>query len=99
MCSLVLVCLCFCAKGYLSAGTSLQVLRVDYPLPNTGLKYSDKGVVRGKKWWNRAGSAGTSPKKAAALQQSSSVAPAPTGSQPVKAQAAVASQKVMGSLL
>ena len=60
----------------------LQVLRVDYPLPNTGLMYKQTGVTRGEKWWNRPKNVLVSPKKAVTLQQSSAMPAAPKGSPP-----------------
>lgn len=64
----------------------MQVLRVDYPLPNTGLAYKEKGVVRGEKWWNRPGSAGASPKAVAPLQRPAATPPAQKKSPPAKVQ-------------
>ena len=72
-----------CISGLISP---MQVLRVDYPLPNTGLAYKRKGVVRGEKWWNRPGSAGASPKGTAPLQQPAATPPVQKSSPLAKAQ-------------
>ena len=46
----------------------LQVIRVDYPLPNTGLRYSKGEPGKGEKWWSRQTSTqGTTPEKCATL--------------------------------
>ncbi len=70
---------------------SMQVLRVDYPLPNTGLAYKRKGIVRGEKWWYRPGSAGVSPKGIAAPQQSAVTPPTQKSSPLAKAQVSLGS--------
>ena len=51
----------------------LQVVRVDYPLPNTGLKYKDSDP-KGDKWWERQHGKSSPPDKVVIL-----------GAQPTKA--------------
>ena len=75
--------------------SALQVLRVDYPLPNTGLMYKGTGVTRGEKWWNRPGSAVASPKQAVTLQQSHAVPPASKGSPPAQVRPTAARSGVL----
>lgn len=42
----------------------VQVVRVDYPLPNTGLQYSKREAGFGEKWWTRQyGTQSTTPEK------------------------------------
>ena len=38
---------------------------MDYPLPNTGLAYSQSKPGKGEKWWSRDGNAGSPSDRAA----------------------------------
>lgn len=55
----------------------LQVVRVDYPLPNTGLKYKGSDT-KGDKWWERQHGKSSPPDKVLTLgAQPAKAAPSP----------------------